>query len=322
VLSLGVQIIPTMPAHEVIDTALAAEELGYDYCLLADEGFMPDVYVCLGAIAQRTTRLRLGPVTNGYTRNPAVTATAAATLDALSGGRALVTLVAGGSMVLRPMGLAREAPLMVMSETITILRRLWSGEAVTWQGQRYKLDSARLHHPGRRDIPIWLAVRGDKMLELAGQTADGVVLMAKSDLGSATARVAQGSQGRAQPPRRIYLDRIAYTPAMLDEAAGLYAYALMDSPTRLLNSLGLSDSEISALQASLATGGPAAAAKHVTPAMIRNYQIAGTPDECRATLRGLVNDHHLDVFVLNVISSGLAANRRLLNEVRDIVMAQ
>ena len=131
----GIQIIPTMPVAEVIEIAVAAEELGYDFCLLADEGFMPDVYVTLGAIAQRTKRIKIGPVTNGYTRHPAVTANAIATLDDLSGGRALAMLVAGGSMVLTPMGIPRDAPLTVMRETIAILRQLWRGEEVTWVGQ-------------------------------------------------------------------------------------------------------------------------------------------------------------------------------------------
>ena len=84
---LGIQIIPTMPADEVVEIAVMAEALGYDFCVVADEGFMPDIYVTLGAIAQRTQRMQLGPVTNGYTRHPAVTANALATLDDLSGGR-------------------------------------------------------------------------------------------------------------------------------------------------------------------------------------------------------------------------------------------
>jgi 5,10-methylenetetrahydromethanopterin reductase len=104
-IEMGLQIIPTMPVREVIDTIRAVEELGYRYCVVADEGFMPDVYVTLGIAAQETSTIKLGPVTNGYTRHPAVTASAAATLNEVSGGRALMNLVAGGSMVLRPMAI-------------------------------------------------------------------------------------------------------------------------------------------------------------------------------------------------------------------------
>lgn len=316
---LGIQIIPTMPVDEVIEIAVMAEELGYDFCLLADEGFMPDVYVALGAIAQRTQRMQLGPVTNGYTRHPAVTATAIATLDALSGGRALATLVAGGSMVLNPMGIPREAPLTVMREMVAILRALWRGEEVSWQGKRYALQRARLHSQRRHDIPLWLAVRGEKMLELAGQEGDGVVLVAKSDIGPALEIVDQAAAGRSTPCQRIYMDRIAYTPQLLEEASALYAYVLMDSPQRMLDGLGISADEIAQIRSAMATGGPKAAMPFVRPEMIQRYQLAGTPEECRQALQRLFAAHALDAFVMNVTTPGLEANRQLLQDIRSIV---
>lgn len=316
---LGIQIIPTMPAAEVIETAVAADELGYDFCLLADEGFMSDVYVMLGAIAQQTQRIQLGPVTNGYTRHPAVTATAIATLDDLSGGRALAMLVAGGSMVLSPMGIPRDAPLTVMRETIAILRQLWRGEEVTWQGKRYSLERARLHDGQPHAIPIWLAVRGEKMLELAGQEADGVVLMARSDVGPALEIVAQGEAGRSSRCVRVYMDRIAYTPQLLDEASALYAYVLMDSPQRMLDGLGIGAEEIQTIRNAMAAGGPAAAMPFVRPEMIQRYQIAGTPAECREAVQTLIATYALDALVMNVTTPGIEANRQLLRDIQDIV---
>ncbi|MBE2240111.1 MAG: LLM class flavin-dependent oxidoreductase [Caldilineaceae bacterium] len=318
---LGIQIIPTMPVDEVIELAVMAEELGYDFCLLADEGFMPDVYVALGAIAQRTSRMRLGPVTNGYTRHPAVTANALATLDDLSSRRALAVLVAGGSMVLSPMGIVREAPLTVMRETIAILRQLWRGEEVAWQGKRFSLQHAQLHNHRSHDIPLWLAVRGEKMLALAGQEADGVVLVAKSDLAPALEIVAQAEAGRTARCDRIYMDRIAYTPELLEEASALYAYVLMDSPSRMLDGLGISEAEIDAIRRAIATGGPKAAMPLVRPDMIQRYQLAGTPDECRQAITTLVARHELDAIVMNVTTAGIEANRRLLQDIRSIVQA-
>jgi 5,10-methylenetetrahydromethanopterin reductase len=316
---LGIQIIPTMPVNEVVETAVMAEELGYDFCLLADEGFMPDVYVALGAIALRTQRMKLGPVTNGYTRHPAVTATAIATLDDLSGGRALATLVAGGSMVLNPMGIPREAPLTVMRETVAILRQLWQGEEVSWQGKRYALQHARLHSRHSHDIPLWLAVRGEKMLELAGQEADGVVLVAKSDVGPALAIVEQTATGRGTPCQRIYMDRIAYTPKLLEEASALYAYVLMDSPQRMLDGLGISAAEIAQIRQAMTTGGPKAAMPFVRPEMIQRYQLAGTPEECRRAIRELFATYTLDALVMNITTPGIEANRQLLQDIRSIV---
>jgi len=312
----GIHIIPEMSATEIVDIAVAAEELGYDYCVVCDEGIMHDVYVCLGAIAQETSRLKLGPVTNGYTRHPAVTAVALASLNDLSGGRAVAILVAGGTLALQPMGLAREAPLGVMRDTLEIMRRLWSGETVTWQGKRHKLNSARLGI-GKQDIPIWMAVRGPKMLAMAGELADAVVLIAKSDLGPALDLVEAASGGRNV--ERIYLDRIAYTSEMLAEAGISYIYAVMDAPDRMLTGMGLSDADIAKLRHAMEMGGPSQAARLITPDMIKAFQIAGTADECAEILHNLVKKYKVDSFLLNITSSGLKANIQLMRDVHSII---
>jgi 5,10-methylenetetrahydromethanopterin reductase len=317
-IEMGIQIIPLMPIQEIIETIRVAEELGYRYCVLADEGFMPDVYVTLGIAARQTSTIKLGPVTNGYTRHPAVTANAAATLNDVSAGRALVNLVAGGSMVLAPMSIPREAPLTVVRETVDIMRRLWSGDNVSYRGRRFRLDSAQITL-GAQEIPIWLSVRGPKLLELSGAKADAVVLMAKSDLGQALNIVSQGSLQSGNRPTRIYLDRIAYNEEMLAEAVELYTYTVMDSPTRMLRGMGLTDEQIANIQTAVRTGGPAAAAKFITPDMVKGYQIAGTPAECSQTVQSLISTYQLDVFLLNIISSGLAANTKLMREVAEIV---
>ncbi len=312
-IALGLQIVPTMPVDELIETARAAEELGYRYCMVADEGLMHDVYVCLGAMAAATERIQLGAVTNGYTRHPAATAAALATLNELSGGRAFVTLVAGGSLVLHPMGIERTRPLAVMDDTIEILRRLWSGELVTWQGRHFQLEDARLS-TGPHEIPIWVAARGEQLLDLGGRKADGVVVMAKADVGDVLAMAGSGREDFS----RLYLDRFAFTPEMIEEAREHYAYAIMDSPPRLLHNLGVDDAAIERMHNALSRGGPTAVGPFVTDEMIAAYQIAGTPDECGRQLRALIGQHRLDGFFINIISAGLEANTNLLRQVASI----
>jgi 5,10-methylenetetrahydromethanopterin reductase len=191
---------------------------------------------------------------------------------------------------------------------------------VTWEGGRFRLAGAQLT-TGRREIPIWVAARGDRMLELAGRSADGVVLMARADLGSALEVVQRGSAGRPVKPQRVYLDRIAYTPAMLEEAATLYGYTILDSPPRLLRNLGLSEAEIDEIRQTAASEGAEAALRLVTLDMIRRYQIAGTPEECRRLVGELIRAHRIDTFLLDIVSGGLAANIRLMRDTREIVLA-
>ena len=327
-IALGLQVVPTMGSAELVDTIVLAEELGYSYCMVADEGLMLDVYAVLGAAARATSTIRLGAVTNPYTRHPAATAAAIATIDEMSGGRAFVTLVAGGTMVLHPMGIQRSAPLATMADTIEALRLLWRGEPVTWQGRRFSLEGAQLT-TGPHSIPVWIAARGEKMLALAGTHADGLVLMVKSDLADAFEIAEQARQG-VQPESgvvpgggltRIYLDRLAYKPEMIEEAKHLYGYAIMDSPPRILKNLGLNDDEIAGLKHAFELGGPEAVGQLVTDDLVAEYQIAGTPEECRIQLQHLIGAHRLDAFFVNIISPGPAANRELLTEVVAIANA-
>lgn len=310
----GLQIVPTMPVDELIATVRTAEDMGYSHCMVADEGLMHDVYAVLAVAAGATSSIRLGAVTNGYTRHPAATAAALATINVLSDGRAFTTLVAGGTMVLRPMGIERSAPVKVMADTIEMLRALWSGEKVSWQGEVFGLDGAQLSS-GPHEIPIWMAARGERMLTLAGEKADGIVLMAKADLGDALERVDRAGRSLT----RIYLDRLAYTPEMIAEAKGLYAYAIMDTPPRMLENLGISDVEIAAMKAAMEVGGPAAVAPLVTDEMVTSYQIAGTRAECRESLIGLIAAHDLDAFFVNITSPGLEANTAMLEDIATII---
>ena len=85
----GLLLLPSRPAAELVDLAVGAERLGYDDFWLADERFFREVYTVLGLAAARTSRLRLGPgVTDPYSRHPALTAMAIATLDEVSAGLA------------------------------------------------------------------------------------------------------------------------------------------------------------------------------------------------------------------------------------------
>ena len=317
--SAGVHIVPLMSAEDVISVAVEAERLGYDYCLVADEGFHPDVYACLGAIARATERITLGVLTNGYTRHPAVTASAAATVNELSGGRLVVTLLAGGSMVLSPMGIERARPARVVADCLQALRMLWSGQEVSWRGETCSLDRARLGM-GPQSIPIWIASRGPRLLELAGQQADGVVLTVRPDLRAALSLVEEAAAAADRPdPSRFYLGRICYTPELLEGQRRTLSFVLMDSPRRVLESLGLSPDEVAVVEHAAASNQPELVDELVTGDLLRRYQVAGTPDECRAEVEQLARDHGLDGVLIDALSSDLDENLAVLADSLPII---
>lgn len=317
-LRIGINLIPDMPTKEVIETIRVAEDLGYEICLLADEGFYPDVYVTLTAAALQTSRIMLGPVTNGYTRHPAVTAVALASLNEISNGRVLTTLVAGGSVVLGPMGIPMQSPLTVVRESIEIMRRLWTGETITWDGKRFNLNKAKMRLPDQ-EIPIWMAARGPKMLTLAGELADGILLMGKSDLGSALDIVHQGELKSGRQIERIFLERIAFKPEMLEKSAEFFGHVIMDMPERQRRSF-LSENEILRIEEAYEKGGAKAVNRLITPEIIKRYKVAGTYSECLETMQGLIQDHQLDVFILNLTGGNLNANTELMQETYELLM--
>ena len=163
------------PLAAVVARAQLLEKLGYDQLWMADERLMRNVYACLTVAALETSHIGLGTaVTNPYTRSPALTAAAIATVDEASGGRTVLGLGAGGGI--GQYGIDRAQPAIALRETIEIVRRLTSHERVNFEGKVFSMREAELNFPPLRTIPIYLAARGPRILELAGESADGVII--------------------------------------------------------------------------------------------------------------------------------------------------
>lgn len=314
----GVHIVPLMRAANVVALAAEAERIGYDYCLVADEGLHPDVYVTLGAIVRETERIVVGVMTNGYTRHPGVTANALATLDQLAPGRVVATVLAGGSMVLGPLAIKRERPFRVMADTVDTMRALWAGETVSRGGVVGSLADAALDS-APHDIPIWIAGRGPRVLGLAGREADGVVLTVKPDLASALEIV--DAQPRTTPghPKHMYLGRICYTPEMLEAQRRTLPYVLMDSPPRTLEALGLDPGQIAAIQRAAANHDAALVQHLADDELLRRYQVAGTRAECTAEVARLAADHRLHAVHIDALSADLDENREIIETTLPII---
>jgi 5,10-methylenetetrahydromethanopterin reductase len=130
-----------------------------------------DAYLALALAAQATQRLKLFPATSSpVVRHPLVLASLAHSLDEIAPGRAYLT-VAPGFISTRSIGMQR-APVAVMRDAILTLRRLLSGEDVA-----FGPTSTRLRNRGAAPIPVYLLAAGSRMIELAGEVADGVFLM-------------------------------------------------------------------------------------------------------------------------------------------------
>ncbi|MBI3967201.1 MAG: LLM class flavin-dependent oxidoreductase [Chloroflexi bacterium] len=165
---VAVSFLPESVA-ELVECARESENAGFAHVGVGDsQSLYRELWVCSGLVAAATTRVGVGPrVTNPVTRHPAVTASAIATLDEVSNGRAFLGLGTGDSAVLNVE--ARPARLDELRSYTLAVRDLLTGGEATYGGRKSRLTWAR------RCPPIYLAVAGPKGLRLAGEIADGVI---------------------------------------------------------------------------------------------------------------------------------------------------
>ena len=295
-----------LPVHGPVDTLVAsareAENLGYRYLWATDDRLQKDVFGVLAAIALATTELRLGPgVTNPYSRHPALIATAIATLDELSGGRAVLGLGAGGTNH-RALGVHREAPVAGLSEAIELIHGLLAGREMTLAGRVVRAQEARLDFtPLRASIPIYLGARGPRMLELAGARADGVIVgnvASPEGWRYAFERIAAGAARAGRKVETIRLTAWVYCSiadepqAALDAIRPMVATSLATSRA-VLAALGLElptdyVREMDARGWSLEREAVTAAGAAIPEETLRWFGLAGTVAECAASLRELL----------------------------------
>jgi 5,10-methylenetetrahydromethanopterin reductase len=206
---IGLLTLTHQAIATVGDRAELAEALGYEDLWVADDRFYRDVYVCLAHAAARTRRIRLATcVTDPYSRHPALTAMALATLDELSGQRAVLGIGAGIAGF-AALGITREKPARAIREAVELVRRLLAGEAVTCRGEVIRFDGGRLGFvPPRRDVPVYVASNGPLGQRVAGALADGAIMegcATPDEARALAAEVRTGAQHARRDPSTIEL---------------------------------------------------------------------------------------------------------------------
>jgi 5,10-methylenetetrahydromethanopterin reductase len=166
------------PADRFVPFVRLCEGLGFDSFCHADEKWTRDVYVRLALAGAATSRIGLGiTVTDPYTRHPALTAQATATLAEATGGRLRVVMGAGSHFETLP-GYASVRPAVGIRESIELMRRLYAGERVTVDGQIVKFNAGTFDFDIAPQLrpSLWVAGRGEHVLRTGGAVADGVLI--------------------------------------------------------------------------------------------------------------------------------------------------
>ena len=226
-MKFGVTLFPNN-LEEVANAVRLAEELGFDYVGIADsQSLARELYVTLSVVAMSTERVMLGPtVSNPLTRHPAVVASAVASVNELSGGRAFLGIGTGDSAVLN-LGL-RPARLAELHHYIQTVREMLAGETSEYLG-----DLAHVRW-SNSSVPVAMSAEGPRTLAMAGAVADAAIIhtgLTPDVLNDTVARIREGERaaGREKGAAAVWAFAKCNIADQRDDAIGEIKMALAAS---------------------------------------------------------------------------------------------
>jgi 5,10-methylenetetrahydromethanopterin reductase len=168
----GVVLRDPIPWRQLVQIVLTAEETGYE-SVFVPEIAAREAFSTLTGFGLATSTIRLGTgVVTVRARSPVATAMAAATVHDLSGGRFVLGIGAGSPM----RGPGQPRPVSVVRRYVGLVRRILEGQRVKpdelFDSPAFQLEL----RAGQPPAPVWLAALGDRMVGLAGEIGDGVLL--------------------------------------------------------------------------------------------------------------------------------------------------
>lgn len=195
---ISLRIPGTAPMPDLITLIQDVEAAGFAGAGILDSQLLcRDTYVTMALAATQTSRLTLFPaVTNPFTRHAAVLAGAIQTVAELAPGR-LKCIIGTGYTSASTIG-RKPATLAQMRACIRTVKALLAGDAVDFAG-----TPGRLGYAAGQAIPVLMAASGPKAIELAGEVADGVLLLVGYTPGIVDAVLARLEQGARRSGRRL-----------------------------------------------------------------------------------------------------------------------
>ena len=278
-MKFGIEFVPQIPLDELVRLVKIAEDVGFEYAWITDHYNNKNVYETLALLAANTETIKMGPgVTNPYVRSPAISASAIATIDEISNGRATFGIGPGDKATFDALGIAWDKPVSTIKAAIADINTLLAGEkteAGAALGGAKKVQDA---------IPIYMGAQGPKMLETAGEIADGVLINASNpkDYEAAMPMIKKGIGDQAKD-----FDVAAYTATSIgtdSEAAKnaakiVVAFIAAGSPPPVIERHGLPEGFNTQMGEFLAQGNFGGAIGAVTEEALDAFSVCGTPDE-------------------------------------------
>ena len=303
---IGVSIpMLDQPYPKLSELAALADEAEFESVWDYEIYRNPFIAHAVNACATRRIKLATG-VAAAAGRSPFEMANAAADIDELSGGRAILGLSAGEvGWADTYNGADADHPLSRLREYITIVRMVWrhlnDGGPAHFQGRFYKFDTPEynswgVRHLTRPSIPIYVGCVKPRMLQMAGELADGVITYFTTPqfiTEHILPNIAQGARKAGRDPAQTDLAALVVCSVSddRDEAirrarinVGHYAAFPPSSPQ--IEFAGLEDDRDYVVK-KLLEDGPSSLETATSDELLRTFAIAGTPEEAREQLAEL-----------------------------------
>jgi 5,10-methylenetetrahydromethanopterin reductase len=286
-MEFGIEFVPKEVYWKTTFYSMQAEKRGFDYVWITDHFNNRNVYVSLALVAAYTDKIKFGPgVTNPYLVHPAITAQAVSSLNEIAPGRVVCGLGAGDKTTLKMLNVAMSKPLSTIREAVKIIRRLSSGEKVTLDGDVFKISGAQFLFKPSAPVPIFIGAQGPKMLALAAEIGDGVLINAShpSDVERAVKYVRDGIAKAGKSLEELTIS--AYTSFSIADSIEkavkavipVVAYIVAGCPEAVLERHGLNPEDASRIREAIVQADWKGAFSKVTNDMIEAFSICGTPE--------------------------------------------
>jgi 5,10-methylenetetrahydromethanopterin reductase len=311
---------------EMLEVCREAELAGASSLWFAQHMGYRDAIVWAAAAASVTRHATLIPTAiSPYLWPPLPVAMAIATLAELAPGRVILNVSVGNLLNLSESGVEPTHPVRVVGDYVIALRALWEGTPVNHEGELHKLRGAKMAFDQGRQYPIYIASTGPRMLELAGEISDGVLLSAGLTLASSRRCLefaTAGAQAKNRDP--AMLRKCSFINFNVSRDGATARAAILRKLAFLFRNRGHADNIKSSNLDIDHQGIIAAHARHdfdgavelLPPEAANVFGVAGTPTQCRARLEEYLS-MGLDEPVIEV--SGNAEERKLaLDVVREI----
>ncbi|ETW96342.1 MAG: hypothetical protein ETSY1_27000 [Candidatus Entotheonella factor] len=289
---LGMALVPqrdiSMPDY--IAMAQLAEQQGYDVIWGAESNGY-ELFSFLSVLLSQTQRIKVAPgIASIFTRTPAFMAMSAATWHLIAPGRSLLGLGVSTRIIVGHWhGLTWDQPLGRTAEYVGMLRQALRGERLVHQGRFYASQQFRLGVEAPGEMPIYLAAVNTKMLRLAGEIADGVLLtwVPLEAVPQVVADIRAGAEVAGRNPRDVDIAMYLRTCVTDDRPAALEwlrrditGYTVADVYSRVFRRFGF-QAEVDAMQEAWQRGDRALATAQIADPMVDALGVIGTADACR-----------------------------------------